>query len=98
MQFEVDTGQVSQTVSKLESEVSTIREQYTGLYQELQTLDAMWTGSAHDAFVAAYSRDMEMMESLAQTIGEIVENIGTARQKYDSTEQSVRSSINKISI
>lgn len=98
MQFEVDTAQVAQTVSKLESELSTVREEYAGLHQDLQSLDAMWTGTAHDAFVAAYSGDIEMMESLTRTIGEIIENIGNARQKYDSTEQSVKSSISKIII
>ncbi|MCD8361609.1 MAG: WXG100 family type VII secretion target [Lachnospiraceae bacterium] len=98
MEFTVDTTKLASAVSSLESEIETLRTEYSQLYSVLEVLDGMWSGEARDAYVATYAEDMERINQMIQVIRSMVDDIGTARESYDSTEQSVQSSINKIVI
>lgn len=98
MKFEVDTDQLSATVRSLQDVLNEISDQRVKMYSAIKELDSMWIGEAHDTFLIQYENDNEMMEKMIQDLNEVVGNFGTARENYDSCEESVKDMIRKIRI
>lgn len=98
MKFEVNTTQISDTIKKLDTALSNISRNRLKMFQAIETLDSMWMGAAHDAFILQYSNDNEMMISFIEEVETVIDNINAAGQAYDTCEESVRNLASKIVI
>ncbi len=90
MKFEVDTGQVARTVSQLSSLIIRIDQDKKQMFENVETLDNMWAGEAHDTFKIQYLQDDTLMASLIDILEAVVDDIDQARQEYDKCEGEVR--------
>ena len=98
MKFDVETGQLNTMVQSFQESLTQISGNRERMYQALEALDGMWKGQSHDAFVAQYSADNEKMVALIKDLQQLAENMGKARQSYDTCEQEVKSAIASIQI
>lgn len=98
MKFEVDTGAVSSVYARLTEKINGIEAQRNGMFQELEALDGMWTGEAHDTFVQAYQSDNEKVRSLVELLKSLVEHIELSRKSYDDCEEKAVHEIEAIDI
>ena len=98
MKFDVDTGQVSRTVSELSELLLKIENGRESMYNALEALDVMWAGQAHDAFKVQYVEDDKMMGALLGSIREAINNIDSARQEYVTCEDEVKQMVSSIRI
>lgn len=98
MKFEVDTNQLSMTVSSCQDILHDISNQQHRMYAAIKELDGMWAGESHDAFLVQYEKDNEMMTALIQDLDVIIGNFGTARENYDSCEESAKDMARQIHI
>ena len=70
MKFEVETGQVSATVSRLQSALDNVSSERERMFQAIEALNGMWVGQAHDAYEAQSNTDNMMVISAIAEIQE----------------------------
>lgn len=98
MKFEVDTAAVGSAYSKLTEMMREIDEKRSEMYWELELLDGMWTGKAHDNFAAQYHIDNELMLQLLNELNALVEHVEFSRKTYDDCEAKAKQEIESIAI
>ena len=98
MRFEVDTTQVSRTVTKMTDLINNISDGRGRLMGAVETLSGMWVGEAHDAFVAQVGVDNAEMQSLVADLKGIADKFDQARIAYEECETNAMDTIAAISI
>lgn len=98
MKFEVETGQVSMTVTKLQQALDNVSRKREKMFQAIEALNGMWVGPAHDAYLARCTLDNAEVLSVVAEIQEVINAVSTARQSYDSCEQQAVDMIASIRI
>ena len=98
MKFEVDTGQVNTAVSRMQELLNEISGERTAMFSAMQSLDGMWVGEAHDAFVTQYSADNEIVLQVINSIQEMIEKFSAARQSYDKCEDEALDIVSAVQI
>lgn len=87
MKFEVETEQVSVTVTKLQQALDSVSRKRESMFQAIEALNGMWIGQAHDAYMTQCTLDNAELLSVVTEIQEVINAVSTARQSYDSCEQ-----------
>lgn len=98
MEFEVYTDRLSETVAAMQTQLEEIEQTRQQIFSGLDSLGAMWDGSAHDVFQEQYHVDDQMLKRICSEIRQIVENVSTARLEYDKCEENVYDEIARIQI
>lgn len=98
MKFEVDTNQLAAAVRSLQDDLNGISDQRAKMYSSIRALDGMWMGASHDAFLAQYESDNEMMVELIRDLSAVFGNFGTARDNYDTCEESAKDIAKQIRV
>ncbi len=65
---------------------------------ELESLSAVWTGTAHDAYLAQFRTDSALMEEMIRHLREYVKELETAHAAYTQCERQIAQSIASIHI
>ncbi|MBR2583726.1 MAG: WXG100 family type VII secretion target [Oscillospiraceae bacterium] len=98
MRFEVDTTQVSRTVTKMTDLIQNVADERSRMMGAVESLSGMWVGEAHDAFVAQVGVDNAEMQSLIQDLQGIADKFDQARIAYEDCESKAMETIAAISI
>ena len=98
MRFEVDTNQVSQTVTKMTELIHNISSEKSQMMNAVGSLSSMWVGEAHDAFVAQVQVDDAELQSLVEDLNAIADRFDQARIAYDNCENKAMETIAAISV
>lgn len=98
MRFEVDTAQVSRSVTKMTELIRSIADEKRRMLNEVEALSGMWVGEAHDAFVAQVGTDDAEMQSLILDLAVIADKFDQARAAYEDCENKAMETIAAISI
>ncbi len=73
----------------VEEKIADWNQAVTKIYQLKQEMDAMWDGTANDAFNARFEEDRTKFEQLSSIMAEYATAIKTAAQNYMTTEEEV---------
>ena len=73
-----------------------IRNTYKEMFDQIKALDAMWTGTAHDAFMVQFGNDAERMEEIIKFAGEFLDDLRYAHNEYTRCESSVNDIVNSL--
>lgn len=98
MRFEVDTTQVSRTVTKMTDLIQNVADERSRMMGAVESLSGRWVGEAHDAFVAQVGVDNAEMQSLIQDLQGIADKFDQARIAYEDCESKAMETIAAISI
>lgn len=98
MKFEVDTVQVANAKTRLQVALDDVSESRRAMFQAIETLNGMWTGEAHDAYLAQFIADSEMTAAVISEIQTLINSVDTARKSYDTCEQTVKDLIAAVVI
>ena len=98
MRFEVDTNQVSQTVTKMTELIHNISSEKSQMMSAIGSLSSMWVGEAHDAFVTQVQVDDAELQALVEDLNAIAERFDQARIAYDNCENKAMETIASISV
>ncbi|MCD8347692.1 MAG: WXG100 family type VII secretion target [Lachnospiraceae bacterium] len=96
--IEVNIGTLSSDIQDLNSWAQKAREDLAGLEEAIESLNASWEGSAHDAFMAQYSQDQATMTEALNTLDKFLDSAINARDEYAKCEQSVEELVNAIQV
>lgn len=67
-------------------------------FEEINALTAMWSGSAHDAFLQQFQNDSENMKQLLDFIDKYLVGLEDAKKKYQQCESQVDEAIRSINV
>lgn len=94
----VNTESLKQTQQNLQQKLKEIQNAMDQISNDMSTLNSMWTGEAHDAFVLSAESDMQFLLSICEQIQKIINYEGNAVKEYNKCEQQVADLISQIRI
>ena len=85
-------------IRQIDSAYSSVVKSKDSVMSSVTALNGMWKGSAHDKFESSFSRDYENINTLCETIKNIIECLNFAKSEYSKCEQEVNREIASINI
>ena len=86
-----DAKQMSEALSRLKGDIGNMNE-------AVASLNGMWQGRSHDAFVNQYLSDYDKMSELCKTVDKLIGCLNFAVEQYDFCDDSVRNLVKTIKI
>jgi len=72
--------------------------EYKGVFEEINSLNTMWTGNAHDTFMNQFNADANTMKEMLDVLKQFGTDLETAKKEYTQCEQSVEQIISAVKI
>lgn len=94
----VNTDSLNQTKRNLEEKLNSIRKAISDISEDMKTLNSMWMGEAHDAFVQNTDQDIQFLNNVCDGIQGIIDYEENAVTEYNKCEQQVAELIRQIQI
>ena len=66
------------------------------LFATLESLNATWSGAAHNVYVANVNEDKELMDSIFRALRSLGSELSQADKIYRNCEKTVEQEINKL--
>lgn len=85
-------------IRALEQQLNAARSHLRQLDSQMEQLNGMWSGPAHDAMRQRARRDLEEMSSLCRFLAEFINYLETVRKSYEVCEGSVSDTVAAIHI
>ena len=87
--IDVDSDAIRIQIEQLRSCLTETRSIVSALTITIESLQSMWTGEAHDEFVAHCTADRQKMEDMCEVLENIIDSMTLARNQYDNCEDDV---------
>jgi WXG100 family type VII secretion target len=94
----VNTGSLDQTRKELQAKLDKVRKDIDHISDDMGTLNSMWEGDAHQAYVQSITDDMQVLSEVCEGIQSMIRYESNAVTEYGKCEQQVADVIAKISI
>lgn len=91
MYINVKPEEMNAVAQNIEGKIQEWQQAVQRLYTLHQEMDAMWDGTANDAFNQSFSEDLQKFNQLTQLMTEYSTAIKTAATNYVSGEEEVQS-------
>ena len=83
-------------IRQLDKALASLESQYKRTFEEIESLSAMWEGTAHNVLVMQFQRDAAQVENMIQFLRKYKEELNNARDKYIDCENRVNDLIRSI--
>lgn len=97
-EFEIELEQIHAAEYNLNRTNGQLREDLLQMKASIDTLNARWTGPAHDTFVAEFASDFETAMEIWEDLGQCLDDIHEACVDYMNCEDEVYSVIQAVRI
>lgn len=94
----INTGSLDQTRRELQAKLDKIKKDIEQISDDMNTLNSMWTGDAHQAFQQSVTADIQFLEGACDGIQSIIRYESNAVTEYNKCEQQVADIIAQIRI
>lgn len=94
----VNTNSLDQTRKELEAKLKNIKNAMGQISDDMGTLNSMWSGDAHDAFVQSAESDIQFLTAVCDSIQSIINYESRAVTEYNKCEQQVADLIAQIRV
>lgn len=96
--IKVDTGRLDQTRRELQGKLDKIRRDIDQIRDDMNTLNAMWIGEAHEAYEMTTEEDIQTLCALCDAMESVIRFENSAVTEYNKCERQVAELIAKIRI
>lgn len=96
--IEVDTEQLKRDNQELIDNTAKARNSLNSLKEEMEEMNAMWSGKANLAFRMQIASDYRFLESILENMDKLSDSLNNAATEYVKCENEVISTINSINI
>lgn len=97
-EIRVNTDTLQSDINEMRNQLKFLQQRTKGMEDNVAALNAMWEGSAHEAFSREFQRDCTDMKELLETVGGLIEHMQFADREYVSCENAIHSIVNTINI
>lgn len=85
----VDTDRLKADVNTTRSNMSLITGLISEVYKDVQQLNGMWKGKAHDGYVKAFEEDFDSIKLLIKEIDKLISEVEAKNNKLIKCENMV---------
>lgn len=96
--IKVNTEAMSSDVEELRELLNNSTANLDKMYESVTTLDSMWEGPANESFVAQFSSDYTAFKEICSLVSGMIDDMDTAKAKYNSCEDEVYALIASIKL
>lgn len=75
---------------------NSIDKEYQNLKDQIEILNSMWTGDAHDALMTEFKQDDEQVKEMLSYLKKVEKNLNRALDAYRNCENSVGETIHSL--
>lgn len=97
-QIRVNTDSLNRTRGGLQEKLAQIQKGIGQISEDMATLNSMWEGDAHEAFLQRVNEDIQFLNEGCEGIQKIIDYEGSAVTEYNKCEQQVADLISQIRI
>ncbi len=94
----VNTDSLDKTRNEVEVRLSNIKTSISQIRDDMNVMNASWTGEAHESFTQQIEADLTYLTEVCEALGHIAEYEGKAVTEYNKCEQQVADLIAQIKI
>lgn len=94
----VDTNLLQSDINNMRASLEKVKRKTESMFQEINALNGMWEGPAHEAFMRQFAADYQKMKELQGTIGKLIDCMQYADREYVTCENDIYSIINAVRI
>ncbi|MBQ4528378.1 MAG: WXG100 family type VII secretion target [Clostridia bacterium] len=98
MDIAIQTNPLRRDAESMAEEVARLRKNMSSMNDAITSMNSMWQGAAHNAFVTQYASDYQKMTEVCQALDNIIECLNYAAAKYDECDNNVKNIVNSIKI
>lgn len=96
--IEIDTGQLDRDIRELRENIDRSAKEMESMVQEIEEMNAMWSGKANMAFRTQFANDVQKMQGLLEKLNKLAECMEYASAEYVKCEGEVRNMVDEIRI
>lgn len=96
--IEIETSQLDKDYQKMQVDLSSVQNEISKLFEEMQQLDTMWDGPAKLTFRSQMLNDFETMNDICSNLLEFINDMKRASSEYKKCEKEVANLIATIRI
>lgn len=85
----VDTDRLKNDINATRSNMSLVAELISEVYDDVQQLNGMWQGKAHDGFVKAFEKDFNSTKLIIKEIDKIISDVDAKNNELIKCEDMV---------
>ncbi|MCR5526156.1 MAG: WXG100 family type VII secretion target [Lachnospiraceae bacterium] len=78
--------------------LSGAESEHDGVFSDINSLNSMWTGNAHDTFMNQFNADSDTMKEMLKLLKQFGTDLENAKKEYTQCEQSVEEIISAIKV
>lgn len=94
--IEVDADAIRIQIEQLKGCLGNAKNTTAELATSIESLQAMWTGEAHDEFVISCMRNREEMENMCLILENIIQSMEMAEKEYNGCEEEIGHAISSF--
>lgn len=94
----VNTNDLQRDINAMKNALDQVKKRTDSMFQEVNALNGMWEGPAHEAFARQFAADYQIMQELQKEVEKLIECMQYADKEYLSCESSITTIINSIRI
>ncbi len=94
----INTDKLGRDIENLRNVLRELKKDKTKMVQEIQELNAMWSGTANQAFNVQFNADCQSFDSLIKMIEEMIQALEAAKRDYEQCDNKVNSIVSAIRI
>lgn len=98
IQIEIDEGILSSDKNIVAQETLEIEKETEQFLEEMQRLNSLWEGPAHQAYENQAVQTVEQMQRICQELGAYAECMDYAQKQYIKSEREVTDVIDRIRV
>lgn len=92
----VNTDDLQRDINEMRNSLNQVKRRTDSMFQEINSLNGMWEGPAHEAFSRQFSADYQVMQELQKEVSRLIECMQYADKEYLSCESAINTIINSI--
>jgi WXG100 family type VII secretion target len=96
--IKINTNSLNQTRKELQAKLDKIKKDIEQISSDMNTLNSMWMGDAHQAFQQSVEEDMQILSEACDSIQGIINYESNAVTEYNKCEQQIADMITLIRI
>lgn len=94
----INTGALNQTRQNVQNQLNQIKKEIEQISADMNELNGMWKGDAHETFQAAIQSDLQLLQDACESLRGVVQYESNAVTEYNKCEQQVNEMIAQIHV
>lgn len=94
--FQTDFDGLNMAILRLQEKLDAAKSEYTALVNDIETINASWSGGAHTAFMNTLYADRDELNRIITELQNYISDFSYARNEYARAEEEINNMVNTL--